>query len=98
MGTPTDHSSRAVSAATISNQLAGNLFNIFHTHQENQGIHSGSQALPVDGGSSLGGVLMAGNDSKGGSHMAMGNGDAGIFSNGNSTGHARNKFKGLACL
>ena len=96
MGTPTDNSGRAVSAATISNQLAGNLFNIFHTHQENKGINSSGQALPIDGGSAFSGVLMAGDYGEGGSHMAVGNGNTGIFSNGNSAGHTGHKLKGLA--
>ena len=98
MGTPANNSSGAISTAAVSNELAGNLFNIFHAHQEHQSVNSSSQSLPVDGRSSLGRVLMAGDNSKGGSHMAMGNGNTGIFGNSDSAGHAGYKFKGLACF
>ena len=98
MSAPADNGSRAVGTAAVSDELAADFFNIFYTHEENEGVNRGCQALPMDGGFAFSRILVAGNNGKGGSYMTMGNRDTGIFGNSNSTGYAGNELKRQACF
>ena len=98
MRAPADNGSRAVSAAAVSDELAADFFDVFYAHEENERINRGCQTLPMNSGFTFSGVLMAGDNSKGGCHMAMGNRDTCIFSNCDSAGYARYEFEGQACF
>ena len=98
MSAPTDNGCRAVGAAAVSDELTADFFDVFYTHEENEGINRGCQAFPMDSGFAFSGILVAGDNSKGGCHMAMGNRDTCIFGNCDSTGYAGNEFKRESCF